>query len=112
MLRIEPFAKYIARADFGATQLSHSSIAILVKFENLESLNLSNTRLSGLTLGELSRLKKLETLNLYGTKRDVACLSELAKLTQLKKIHLFQTAVHEEPHLGKLKQLLPNCELN
>ena len=108
---LEPYAETFVSADLSRTQITDAAVGVLAKFTNLRSLNLAGTKLSGKALGQLAQLSRLESLNLYGSKIEEEHLNELAQLGQLKKLYLFQTELGEGENLGRLRLMLPNCEI-
>ncbi|MDA0346818.1 MAG: hypothetical protein O3C43_04950 [Verrucomicrobia bacterium] len=104
-----PYAEKIIEADFSNTKLTDLSLSTLVKFKNLESLNLSKTGIEGQQIGKLAQLEKLKSLNLYATKLTSTSVGELSKLAQLKHLYLFQTDLYEESIIAELKEALPEC---
>lgn len=110
--RLEPFAKSIVEADFSGTQLSDACLSTISEFKNLRSLNLSKTQIKGTTLAKLAPIQTLEFLNLYGTPLESAQIDQLLQLTQLKRLFLFQTELYSEAAIERLREALPNCEID
>ncbi len=80
----------------------------LLKYPNLQELQLINCDINGLQFHYLSQLKKLKQIELGGTNVDDFAINEIAKLPVLKHLGLANTPITDEciPHLIKLKSLM------
>ena len=109
--RLEPYARSFVAADLSGTRLTDDGVSSLSKFVRLQTLNLSRTELVGSTLGQLSVLPDLGSLNLYGATLDTAAVDQLVQLTQLKQLFLSQTPLEDAETLERLRQALPDCDV-
>jgi|GEM_PF-1752129 hypothetical protein len=83
----------------------------LSAFPLLTDLNLEYSEISDAGLSQLGTLKQLTSLVLLGTEISDTGLAHLHGLSLLETLDLEFTSV-SEGGLEKLKQALPNCEIN
>ncbi len=79
------------KIDISDKTLSENALQALLRFKNLQSLNLSNTAIKLDDLRIISRISTLRKLNLSGTKTPAIGLVELAALTNLQELYLDET---------------------
>lgn len=87
--------------------VSDQDIRTLLRFPNLESLNLNNTEITGENLAELKALKNLSTLSLAGTAVQKPHIEKLGDFPALKEVYLWNTRITAADSLA-LSQAMPD----
>jgi hypothetical protein len=93
------------------TQISDSSIELILKLPNLTRLHLENTKITDNAINSISVLQNLEYFNLIGTNITDASIQNLSKLKNLKKLYLWKTKV-TLTGVETLKKALPNLSVD
>ena len=90
------------------TGITDEVVPYLLKYPNLQELQLINCDINGLQFHYLAQLKKLKQIELGGTNVDDFAINGIANLPVLKHLGLANTPITDKciPHLIKLKSLL------
>jgi internalin A len=78
---------------FGGTGMTNAGLKELVKFQNLQALDLSHTQVTDMGLKQLAELKNLHSLDLGASAVTDAGLKQLAGVKNLEKLYFGSTAV-------------------
>jgi Leucine-rich repeat (LRR) protein len=84
--------------------------AVVFEIKSLIHLSLSDNKIENLS-SEIENLTNIEIINLNDNPLKTLPIEALKKLKHLKQISLIDTKISEEEQ-NRLKQLLPNCDLN